>query len=149
MSKIYRTESSEATENAGRELAELLEKTGIKRAFIALFGEVGVGKTVFTRGFASHFGTLGIKSPTYTIVNEHRQGKANIYHFDLYRINGDDDLYSIGFDEYLERDGYCISEWSERLGDELPEDAVRVTISKTQNATDERIIEITCPKEYR
>ncbi len=145
MTRTYKSHGTIDTELIGRELARELDGEGIRRAFIALFGDVGVGKTVFTRGFASHFGIRGIKSPTYTIVNEHRQGAAPIYHFDLYRIEDDDDLYSIGFDEYLERDGFSLSEWSERLGGELPSDAVRVTISKTGGDADERIIEIDVP----
>ena len=97
---IYRLNTDKETENFGRKLAETLTKRGIKRAYIAMKGEMGVGKTVFTRGFASHFGIMGVKSPTYTIVNEHRSGSTRIYHFDLYRIGDADDLESIGYHEY-------------------------------------------------
>ena len=85
------------TEAFGAAVAKALNAAGIKRAFIALFGEMGVGKTAFTRGFASYFGISGVKSPTYTVLNEYR-GKAKIHHFDFYRITDGDDLYSIGYD---------------------------------------------------
>jgi tRNA threonylcarbamoyladenosine biosynthesis protein TsaE len=104
-------------------------------------GEMGVGKTAFTRGFASHFGINGIKSPTYTIVNEH-VGKVKIFHFDMYRISDGDDLYSIGYDDYIEADGYCIAEWSENIEKEIPEDAIFVTISRVDGDIEGRRIEI-------
>ena len=135
------TRSAEQTEKVGAMLAERLDKAGKKSAFIAMRGEMGVGKTAFTRGFASYFGVVGIKSPTYTIVNEHR-GKVNIYHFDMYRISDGDDLYSIGYDEYVSADGYCIAEWSENIESEIPEDAIYVTISRVDGCPDERRIDI-------
>ena len=137
---IY-TKSAEETEKVGASLAEKLHKDGRTRAFIAMRGEMGVGKTAFTRGFASYFGISGVKSPTYTIVNEHR-GAVNIYHFDMYRIDGGDDLYSIGYDDYVEAEGYCIAEWSENIEDDIPEDAIFVTISRVESGPDERRIEI-------
>ena len=137
---IY-TKSAEETEKVGASLAERLHSEGKKRAFIAMRGEMGVGKTAFTRGFASYFGIYGVKSPTYTIVNEHR-GAVNIYHFDMYRIDGGDDLYSIGYDDYIEADGYCIAEWSENIEDDIPEDAIYVTISRVDTNPDERRIDI-------
>lgn len=137
---IYTTTSAEETEQVGRDLAKKLDTDGIKRAFIALRGEMGVGKTAFTRGFASYFSIQCVKSPTYTVVNEYR-GKANIYHFDMYRIDGEDDLFSIGFDDYIEKDGYCIAEWSENITDFLPDGTLFVTISRTQNGENERLIE--------
>ena len=135
------TKSAIETEAVGRALAEDLEKRGIKRAFIAMRGEMGVGKTAFTRGFASHFGISGVKSPTYTIVNEH-VGKAKLYHFDMYRITDGDDLYSIGYDDYVEADGYCIAEWSENIENEIPSGAIFVTISRVDGDTEERRIDI-------
>ena len=126
---IEYTTSPQETERVGTLLAEKLERDGIKRAFIAMRGEMGVGKTAFTRGFATHFGISGVKSPTYTIVNEYR-GRVRIYHFDMYRVLSEDDLYSIGFDEYVEKDGFCISEWSENVEDMLPPDRITVTIER-------------------
>ena len=137
----YITRSAEETEAIGGRVAERLEAMGRGRAFIAMRGEMGVGKTAFTRGFAAHFGIAGVKSPTYTIVNEHR-GRANLYHFDMYRICDGDDRYSIGYDDYVEADGYCIAEWSENIESEIPEDAIFVTISRVAGCEGERRIEI-------
>ena len=138
---IYRVTSDVQTEEIGRKLAEMLTKLNIKRAYIAMRGEMGVGKTVFTRGFVSHFGHANVKSPTYTIVNEYRLGTKNIYHFDLYRISDSDDLESIGYHEYVESDAYSIVEWSERVPEYIPDDAITVTISRV--AEDEAARDIT------
>ncbi len=144
---IFTTNSPKETEDIGRLLAEKLDTAGIVRAFIALRGEMGVGKTAFTRGFASHFGISSVKSPTYTIVNEYR-GKASIFHFDMYRIETYDDLYSIGFDDYIERAGFCISEWSENVEEFLPEGVIYVTVSRSGECVDKRNIEIILDKKY-
>ena len=105
-------------------------------------GEMGVGKTVFTRGFVSHFGKANVKSPTYTIVNEYRLSGTNVYHFDLYRISDADDLESIGYHEYVESDAYSIVEWSERVPEYIPSDAITVTISRVASDDGLRDIEI-------
>ena len=143
---IYYTASAEETEGVGRSLAEKLEKDNKKRAFIAMRGEMGVGKTAFTRGFASHFGISGVKSPTYTVVNEY-SGRARIFHFDMYRITDGDDLYSTGYDDYIESDGYTIAEWSENVEEYIPTDAIYVTISRVADNEDARQIEITCKED--
>ena len=140
---IYRVNSDVETENIGRKLAEMLTNLGKSRAYIAMRGEMGVGKTVFTRGFVSYFGRANVKSPTYTIVNEYRVGKKNIYHFDLYRISDGDDLESIGYHEYVESDAYSIVEWSERVPEYIPEDAITVTISRVADDESKRDVEIT------
>ena len=127
---IYRLNTDKETEEFGKKLAEMLAKRGIKRAYIAMKGEMGVGKTVFTRGFASYFGITGVKSPTYTIVNEHRAGAVRLYHFDLYRINDAEDLESIGYHEYVESNAYSIVEWSERVPEYIPDDAITVEIRR-------------------
>ena len=132
------TNSPLETETIGAALARALEADGVRRAFIAMRGEMGVGKTAFTRGFASHFGVAGVKSPTYTIVNEYR-GRVRIFHFDMYRITDSDDLYSIGYDDYVESEGYCIAEWSENIEGDIPSDAIFVTISRTDDAEGRRI----------
>jgi tRNA threonylcarbamoyladenosine biosynthesis protein TsaE len=139
---IYRANSDVETEQIGKKLAEMLTNLGINRAYIAMRGEMGVGKTVFTRGFVSHFGRANVKSPTYTIVNEYRVGGVNIYHFDLYRISDGDDLESIGYHEYVESDAYSIVEWSERVPEYIPEDAITVTISRVAEDESLRDIEI-------
>ena len=138
---VFYTKSAEETELVGKRLATSLESRGIKRATIALRGELGVGKTAFTRGFASALDISGVKSPTYTIVNEYR-GKKRLFHFDMYRIDGEDDLYSIGYDEYIESEGYSIIEWSENIEEFLPEDTLTVTISRSEPFPDGREIKI-------
>ena len=138
----YRVTSDVQTEEIGRKLAEKLIKLNIKRAYIAMKGEMGVGKTVFTRGFVSYFGRANVKSPTYTIVNEYRVGDKNVYHFDLYRISDSDDLESIGYHEYVESDAYSIVEWSERVPEYIPEDAITVTISRVSEDESARDITI-------
>ena len=102
---------------------------------------MGVGKTAFTSGFASYFGISAVKSPTYTVVNEY-VGDKRIFHFDMYRITDGDDLYSIGYDEYIESDGYCITEWSENIEDFIPSDAIFVTIERVDGNESERKIRI-------
>ena len=134
----FLTSSDKETENIGQALAKALVRDGIIRAFIAMRGEMGVGKTAFVRGFASQFGISGVKSPTYTVVNEYN-GEHRIFHFDMYRITDEDDLYSIGYDDYVERDGFCIAEWSENIEDMLPSDAITVCISRTDSECGRRI----------
>ena len=138
---IFISHSAAETEAVGRDLARMLEESGRDRAFIAFRGEMGVGKTAFTRGFASHFGITGVKSPTYTIVNEYA-GRVRIFHFDMYRIEDSSDLASIGYDDYVRARGYCIAEWSENMEEDLPEDTVTVTISRLPSGDDDRQIEI-------
>ena len=111
-------------------------------AFVAMRGEMGVGKTAFVRGFASYFGICGVKSPTYSIVNEHRSDKASIFHFDMYRVESEDDLLSVGFYDYLSKEGYSIVEWSENIDEFIPSDAIFVTISRTAENENYRTIEI-------
>ena len=132
------TNSPLETEAVGAALARALEKDGVRRAFIAMRGEMGVGKTAFTRGFASHFGIKGVKSPTYNVVNEY-SGRKRIFHFDMYRITDPDDLYSTGYDDYLASDGYTVAEWSEKVEDVIPEDAISVTITRTDSESGREI----------
>ncbi|MBQ8321771.1 MAG: tRNA (adenosine(37)-N6)-threonylcarbamoyltransferase complex ATPase subunit type 1 TsaE [Clostridia bacterium] len=136
---IYYSSCAQDTEEIGRKLAARLEDEGVTHAFIAMRGEMGVGKTAFTRGFASHFGIKGVKSPTYTIVNEYA-GRRSVFHFDMYRIENDDDLYSIDFDGYTAREGYIIAEWSENIDDFIPDDAIFVTILRTDGADGRKIM---------
>ena len=136
---IFTTKSEAETEKIGYRLAEILSGDGLERAFIAMRGEMGVGKTAFTRGFASYFGISGVRSPTYTVVNEYR-GKCRIFHFDMYRISDGDDLYSIGYDDYVESDGFCIAEWSENISDYLPDGTITVTINRTSEENGREIV---------
>ncbi len=133
------TRTAEETEALGARLAAAIEARGDRHAFIALFGDLGVGKTAFTRGFATYLGCRSVKSPTYTVVNEYRSGRIPVFHFDMYRMEGEDDLLSIGFDEYLEKDGFCLSEWSENIVDLLPANAIRLTIARIDDEAGRRI----------
>ena len=127
------------TARIGASLAARLLDGGKTRVCIALYGEMGVGKTAFTRGFCAALGIASVHSPTYTVVNEYLSGKYPVFHFDMYRITDSDDLYSIGFDDYLARDGFALCEWSENIPEDIPEDAVRVTIERTDGADGRRI----------
>ncbi len=122
--------SAEETENTGRSLAKSLVDAGKTTVFIALYGDLGVGKTAFVRGFTSEIcPEARVKSPTYTVVNEYRGGRVPVFHFDMYRIDGEDDLYSTGFYDYID-EGFILSEWSENIPFALPKERVDVTIEK-------------------
>lgn len=140
---LFRTGCTEETEAVGERLGRVLLKNK-KRAFIAMRGEMGVGKTAFTRGFARALGIRGVKSPTYTVVNEYL-GEARLFHYDMYRIEDEDDLYSTGFDDYLASEGFIVAEWSERIPDLIPEDAIFVTVKRCPADEGIRDIEIEFP----
>lgn len=131
---IYTTESADETREVGYNLAKKLHTGGVKRAYIAMRGEMGVGKTAFVSGFASYFGIFGVKSPTYSVMNRYTSPEGvRIYHFDMYRIADEDDLYSIGYDDYAEAEGYSLVEWSEKVEYAIPRSALYVTIERTAN----------------
>ncbi len=122
--KQYISHSLEDTEKIAREIASTLSGTEV----IAMKGGLGVGKTTFTRGLVAPFGVDdGVHSPTFAIVNEYH-GTIPVYHFDMYRVMDEDDLYSTGFYDYLGK-GLIIIEWSENILDYLPEDAVFIELS--------------------
>ncbi len=124
------THSAEETEAVGARLGKAIQKSD-KLFFVAMYGDLGAGKTVFVRGLASVLSPGSrVKSPTYTLVNEYRKGDKPLFHFDLYRIADSDELDGFGFEEYL-KNGNCIAEWSENLGDDIPENTVFVKIEKT------------------
>lgn len=124
----YISNSPEQTESLGRRLASALKGTEV----IAMFGGLGMGKTSLTRGIASGLGADDcVSSPTFALVNEY-EGRCKIYHFDMYRINGIDDLYAVGFFDYLDT-GVIIIEWSENIADALPDDCIRITIKPGEN----------------
>ena len=138
------THSADETEAVGARLAHIMteERDDLPR-FIAMYGDLGSGKTAFTRGFASVISPgSAVRSPTFTIVNEYRAGKTPVFHFDMYRIGDEDALYSIGFYDYLSK-GFCLCEWSENIGYALPDEYLRAEILRTGNADDERSIKIT------
>jgi len=123
----FTTHSPAQTEAVGEALGKIL-KPG---AVIAYRGGLGAGKTAFTRGLARGLGAAEqVTSPTYTIVNEYLSGRLPLFHFDMYRLGSSDDLFDIGWEDYLERGGVCAVEWSENVADAL-EGAVLVTIEKT------------------
>ena len=127
MEKFY-SNSTEQTEQIGMELAKKLKGNEV----IALFGGLGMGKTSFTRGLSAGLGVdSGVSSPTFAIVNEYA-GKFPIYHFDMYRVNTWDDLYSTGFFDYI-GNGVIIIEWSENIESALPHDIIKITISKGED----------------
>ena len=122
----YITSSPEETENLGAQLAEKL----LPGTVIAFRGDLGAGKTAFTRGLARGLGCREqVTSPTYTIVNEYLGGRLPLFHFDMYRLGSSEDLWDIGWEDYLERNGICAVEWSENVEDAM-EGAVTVSISK-------------------
>ncbi|MBE6542691.1 MAG: tRNA (adenosine(37)-N6)-threonylcarbamoyltransferase complex ATPase subunit type 1 TsaE [Ruminococcaceae bacterium] len=138
--KTIVTHDVSETEDIGRQLGEKIISSD-KKHFIAMYGDLGAGKTAFVRGLASCLSPGSrVKSPTYTIVNEYRKGLVPLFHFDLYRIGDTSELDGFGFDEYL-AGGNCIAEWSENLGDMLPDGAVKVTIEKLDDVSRKITIE--------
>ena len=123
----YISTSPEQTEAIGCALGQILSAGAI----VAYRGDLGAGKTAFTRGLARGLGYGdSVTSPTYTIVNEYLGGRLPLFHFDMYRLKSSDDLWGIGWDDYLDRNGVCAVEWSENVEDAM-EDAITVTIEKT------------------
>lgn len=121
------TDSPRQTENLGEALGKILTPGTV----IAYLGDLGAGKTAFTRGLARGLGYRDpVTSPTYTIVNEYLGGRLPLFHFDMYRLRSSDDLFDIGWEDYLDRGGVCAVEWSENVADAM-EDAVTVRIEKT------------------
>ncbi len=139
------TGSPEGTEAVGAALGSLLLSGASFPTFIAMYGDLGVGKTAFARGLSSVLAPgRAVRSPTFSLVNEYRTpGRRPLFHFDLYRIESEDDLYSIGYDDYLDT-GCCVAEWCENIPDSLPESRWEVSIRKgdVTVAPDERTIEI-------
>lgn len=127
----------EQTRAFALELAEGLKKGDL----IALSGDLGTGKTAFTRYIAEGLGiTETVTSPTFTIIQEYRSGRLPLYHFDVYRVNDEDELFELGYEEYFYGDGVCIVEWADLIEDLLPEDALRIHIDYGEKE-DERIFE--------
>ena len=127
---IVTTHSEEETEALGERLAKCLRAGSV----VALYGDLGAGKTAFVRGLARGLGIRGsVSSPTFTIVNEY-PGRVPLFHFDMYRLKNAEELYGIGWEDYLDRNGICVTEWSERIEEALPEDAVRVRIRRLSDS---------------
>ena len=131
------TTSPRETEAVAEALGKLLKPCTV----VAYEGDLGAGKTAFTRGLARGLGaTDTVTSPTYTIVNEYLSGRMPLFHFDMYRLSSSDDLWDIGWEDYLDRGGVCAVEWSENVADALG-NPVRVRIEKTGEDTRRIIIE--------
>ncbi len=134
----YLSHSAEETEALGAALAQKLRPGDV----VAYYGDLGAGKTAFTRGLARGLGCAGrVTSPTFTIVNEY-DGPTPLFHFDMYRLGSSDELYDIGWEDYLARGGVCAVEWSERISDALPPGVVTVTISRCTENEDWRRIAV-------
>ena len=133
---IYETNSPAETEAIGAALGAMIPAGTV----IAYRGDLGAGKTAFTRGLARGLGyTEPVTSPTYTVCNEYLGGRLPLFHFDMYRLGSEDELFDIGWDDYLDRGGVCAVEWSENVWGAM-EDAVVVTITRLDENT--RKIEI-------
>lgn len=127
MNSTFITNSPAETKKIAYDLAQTLNGGEV----IAFYGDLGMGKTCFTTGLAEGLGFTGdVSSPTFAIINEYLGGRLNLYHFDMYRVNGWDDLYTTGYFEYMESGGVLAVEWSENIESALPEDVIKVTIKR-------------------
>ena len=132
----YITNSPEETEELGRRLG-----LGLKPGTVVAFtGDLGAGKTAFTRGLARGLGiSQRVTSPTFTIVNEYEGGRLPLFHFDMYRLSSSQELFDIGWEDYLARGGVCAVEWSENVADALEEETIRVDIRRGDGEMQRRI----------
>ena len=134
----YLSHSPEETEHIGEMLGRRLRPGTV----VAYRGGLGMGQPAFTRGLARGLGCAGrVTSPTFTIVNEY-DGATPLFHFDMYRLGSSDELFDIGWEDYLTRGGVCAVEWSERVDDAMPADTLWVDIARGTDESD-RIITIT------
>lgn len=125
--KTYSTSSYEETVNLGKQIAETLPEGSV----VAFLGGLGMGKTAFTTGLVKGLGIKAdVSSPTFAICNTYTGDKNTLYHFDMYRVDSWEDLYSTGFFDFLETDAYMAVEWSENIYGALPDDALIVEIEK-------------------
>ncbi len=123
---VYESFSADETKALGEKIAQSAKEGSV----FCLSGDLGVGKTVFTKGFAAGLDVDEyITSPTFTIVNEY-EGRLKFYHFDVYRITDPDELFDIGFEEYIYGNGVCLIEWAEIVKEDIPDGAVWITIEK-------------------
>ena len=132
------TNSEGETEALGVRLAEALAPGAV----IAFTGDLGAGKTAFTRGLARGLGIADrVASPTFTIVNEYEGGRLPLFHFDMYRLSSSDELFDVGWEDYLARGGVCAVEWSENVSDALEGDVIVLEIRRGES-DGQRVIEI-------
>lgn len=138
MNSVFVSNSPIDTKKIAAELAATLQGGEV----IAFYGDLGMGKTCFVTGLADGLGFSGeVSSPTFAIINEYLGGRLNLYHFDMYRVSGWDDLYSTGFFEYMESGGVLAVEWSENIEAALPENTIRVTIKRLDETRREITVE--------
>ena len=124
---VYETHSSEETYNIGKELGQNCKEGEL----YTLIGDLGVGKTVFTQGFAAGLGiTEPVNSPTFTIVQIYDEGRLPLYHFDVYRIGDPEEMYEVGYEEYVYGEGVSLIEWADLIEDILPTHYTKVLIEK-------------------
>ncbi len=125
--KIYETDSEAETFALGRKMGEEAKPGQV----FTLIGDLGVGKTVFTKGVAKGLGiTEPVNSPTFTIVQIYEEGRMPFYHFDVYRISDVEEMEEIGYEDYFYGDGICLIEWADLIEEILPENYVQITIEK-------------------
>lgn len=121
------THSPDETRELGARLGRVLQPGAV----VAFTGDLGAGKTAFTSGLARGLGIdERVTSPTFTIVNEYEGGRLPLFHFDMYRLGSADELFDIGWEDYLARGGVCAVEWTENVADAMEEDAIRVSICR-------------------
>lgn len=138
MNSTFITNSPAETKKIAYDLAQTLNGGEV----IAFYGDLGMGKTCFTTGLAEGLGFTGeVSSPTFAIINEYLGGRLNLYHFDMYRVSGWDDLYTTGYFEYMESGGVLAVEWSENIESALPEDVIKVTIKRLDETSRQITVE--------
>ncbi len=134
MNSVFVSNSPTETKKIATDLAAVLQGGEV----IAFYGDLGMGKTCFVTGLADGLGFTGeVSSPTFAIINEYLGGRLNLYHFDMYRVSGWDDLYSTGYFEYIESGGVLAVEWSENIETALPDDTIKVTIKRLDETSRE------------
>lgn len=127
MRTVYESNSAEETRALGKRMGEEAQAGDV----LALTGDLGVGKTVFTKGIAEGLGVKEpVSSPTFTILQEYRSGRMPLYHFDVYRIGDPEEMDEVGFDDYIYGDGLCLIEWAELISDLMPDHYRQITIEK-------------------
>ena len=143
INKVYETNGPEETMRTGRMLGE----SAAPGQVYALVGDLGVGKTVFTKGFAEGLGIEEpVNSPTFTILQIYEEGRLPLYHFDVYRIEEPEEMEEVGFDDYIYGDGVCLIEWANRIEEILPRETIYIVIEKDlEKGTDYRKISVVRP----
>ena len=124
---VFESNSEKETYDFGKELGA----RAVPGSVLCIDGDLGVGKTVFTKGFAKGLGVEDdVVSPTFTIIQIYEEGRLPLYHFDVYRIGEPDEMYEIGFEDYFYGEGVCLIEWASLIEELLPENAIRIKIEK-------------------